>query len=181
MKAWVAACLLLLSAAGGWAEAFRLPNGGTLELFPVGRWKVATEDVGEIRIILMPEDERLNARGIYSIATEGSDDFPTDEHLRVHMHRVAERLLAAGDFVERRPVVKPFFPPQGFGYYTVMTDRKLAAQRPPPGEYRFFTLGMIRLAPAVMLKVQLSADREEDESYQHLLGMAEGAVYTPPR
>ncbi len=182
MKVWLAVFCALLSATGVWAEAFtvfKLPNGGRLELFPVGRWKVGSEDVGELKIVLSPESPRINARAIYSVVTEGSDDFPTDDKLHQQMHRVAERLLASGEFMERRPVIKPFYPAKGFGYYVVLTHRKLAGQPSESGEFKFFTLGMIRLAPSVMLKVQIMAESEEDEPYQQLLGMAEGAIYTP--
>ena len=182
MKVWMAALCALLSATGAWAEVFtvfKLPNGGRLELFPVGRWTLASEDVGELKIVLTPENSRINARAIYSVATEGADDFPTEEKLHEQMQRVAERLLVSGDFLERRPVIKPFYPAKGFGYYVVMTDRKSAGQPSKPGEFKFFTLGMIRLAPAVVLKVQIMADSEEAEPYQQLLGMAEGAAYTP--
>jgi hypothetical protein len=180
MKVW-AAVWLLLAAAGGWADAFPLPNGGQLELFPVGKWRLGTEDIGEIRFILMPENPRINARAVYSIGTEGGDEYPTDEKLREQMTRVAERLLAGGEFVERRPVVKPLFPPQGFGYYTVMTDRRLVGRPTVPGDYKVVSLGMIRLAPGVMLKIQVLGESEEDPAYQQLLGIAEGAIYTPPK
>ena len=180
MRGWVTALLLLcLPAAGGWAEVFKLPNGSRLELFPVGRWKLAAEDVGEYKIVLMPADERINARAIFSLATEGSDDFPTDEKLLKQMHRVAERLMETGDFVERRPVVKPLYPPQGFGYYALFTDRKLVGRPSVPGDYKMVAIGMIRLAPAVMWKFQVMADGEETPEFQQLLGMGEGAVYTP--
>lgn len=175
----VAVLFVLLSAAGGWADAFKLPNGGRLELFPVGRWKVSSEDVGELKIILTADNPHINARAIYSLSTEGSDDFPTDEKLHEQMQKVAERILASGDFVQRKPVVKPFYPTQGFGYYAMMTDRKLVGRPPVPGQPKFFTLGIIRLAPSVYLKVQIMADDEEAEPYQQLLGMAEGAAYTP--
>ncbi|MDQ5980280.1 MAG: hypothetical protein QG602_3256 [Verrucomicrobiota bacterium] len=184
VKAWMAVSIFLLAAAGGLAEAFtvfKLPNGGRLELFPVGRWALSSEDVGELKIVLMPDSPRVNARAIYSVATEGADDFPTDQKLNEQMVRVSERILSSGDFVERKPVVKPFYPPKGFGYYAVMTDRKLVGLPPKSGDYKFFMLGMIRLAPSVYLKVQIMADHEEGEPYQQLLGMAEGAVYTPPR
>jgi len=181
MRVWVAAGILLVSAVSGLAEAstvFKLPNGARIELFPVGRWSVASEDVGELKIVLMPESPSVNARAIYSVASEGADDFPTAEKLHEHMQRVAERVLLSGDFVERKPVVKPFYPSQGFGYYAAMTDRKLVGQPSVPGDYKFFSIGMIRLAPSVILKVQIMADSEEGEPYQQLLGMAEGAAYT---
>jgi hypothetical protein len=181
MRTWVAGMLLLLLASGAVANPFKLPNGGKLELFPVGRWKLASEDVGELKIILEAEEQRLNARAVYSIATDGTDDFPTDEKLRQHMVRVAERVHASGDFVERKPVLKPFYPVQGFGYYAIMTDRKLVGLPSVPGDYKFFSLGIIRMAPGVLLKIQIMAEGEETDSYQQLLGMAEGAVYTPPR
>jgi hypothetical protein len=182
MRTWVAAVLLLcLAATDGVAKSFKLPNGGQLEFFPVGRWKLASEDVGELKIVLEADDKNVNARAVYSIATEGSDDFPTEEKLRQHMVRVAERVHASGDFVERKPVLKPFYPVQGFGYYAIMTDRKMVGLPSVPGDYKFFSLGMLRVAPGVMLKIQIMADGEETDPYQQLLGMAEGVVYTPPR
>lgn len=171
--------LLFLSATGGFADVFKLPNGGRLELFPVGKWKVASEDVGELRIILIAANPRTNARAVYSVATEGSDDFPTEDRMHRQVWQVAERMLLAGDFVERKPTLKPFYHNQGFGFYALMTDRKLAGRPSAPGEFKFLSLGMIRLAPAIYLKVQIMADDEEAEPYQQLLGMAEGAVYTP--
>ncbi len=181
MRLWIAALILVVAATSGAAKEFKLPNGGKLEFFPVGRWKLASEDVGELRIVLEADDKRVNARAVYSIAAEGTDEFPTDEKLRQHMVRVAERAHAVGDFVERRPVIKPFYPVQGYGYYAVMTDRKLVGLPPVPGDYKFFSLGMIRVAPGVLVKIQIMADGEETDPYQQLLGMAEGAVYTPPR
>lgn len=171
--------LLCLPAVGGWADVFKLPNGAQLELFPVGRWKIATEDIGEFRIVLVPQDEHINARAVFSLAFEGSDDFPTEERLQRQIHRVAERFMASGEVAERRPVVKPLYPPKGFGYYTLLTDRKLVGRPPVPGEFKMAALGMIRLAPAVMWKIQVMADGEETPEFQQLLGMAEGALYTP--
>ncbi|WP_157772314.1 hypothetical protein [Lacunisphaera limnophila] len=170
--------LLVQPAIAGRADVFKLPKG-QLEIFPVGRWQASSEDVGELKIVLAAEDPQINARAIYSVASEGSDDFPTEQQLLEHMHRVATRLLDGGTFVERKPVVKPFYPAQGFGFYAVMTDRKLVGRPPVPGDFKFFSLGMIRLAPAVYLKVQIMADSEEGEPYQQLLGMAEGVTYTP--
>lgn len=178
VKVWVAVLFLFLSATG-FADVFKLPNGGRLELFPVGKWKVASEDVGELRIILIAADPRTNARAVYSVATEGSDDFPTEEKMHRQVWQVAERMLLAGEFVERKPTLKPFYPNQGFGFYALMTNRRLVGRSPAPGEFKFLSLGMIRLAPSVHLKVQIMADSEEAEPYQQLLGMAEGAVYTP--
>lgn len=181
MKAWAAGWLLLAAAVSARADAFPLPNGGRLELFPVGKWRLVTEDIGEIRFTLMPENPRINARALYSIGTEGGDEYPTEDKLHEQMTRVAERLLTGGEFVERRPVVKPFFPQQGFGYYTVMTDRKLVGRPMVPGDYKVVCLGMIRLAPGVMLKIQVLGEGEENPAYQQLLGIAEGAIYTPPK
>ncbi len=180
MKVWVAVLFLLLSATGGWAKVFKLPNQSRLELFPVGRWQIAGEDLGEFKIVLVPENSRINARAILSVATEGSDDFPTDVLLQRQMVKVAERVMLTGDFVERKPVVKPFYPPQGFGYYTLLTERKMVGRAPVAGDFKLVCLGLIRLAPAVLLKIQILSDGEETEEFQQLLGMAEGAAFTPP-
>lgn len=181
MRLRLATCLLLAIAAIARADPFPLPNGGRLELFPVGHWRLSTEDIGEIRFTLVPENAGINARAVYSIGTEGSDEYPTEEKLYEQMTTVAERLIAGGEFVERRPVIKPFYPQQGFGYYTLLTDRKLVGRPTVPGDYKLVCLGIIRLAPAILLKIQVLGDGEEDPAYQQLLGMAEGAIYTPPK
>jgi hypothetical protein len=180
MRAWAAACLLLLAAAGGRAQVFQLSNGGRLELFPVGAWRIEGEDQGEFRIYFFPGDERINAAGTLSVASEGSDDFPTQEKLAQQVGRATERLIEKGGYVERRPVVKPFYTAQGFGYYALLTDRKLVGLPPVRGDFKLVCLGLIRLAPAVIVKVQLLSDGEQTEGHQQLLGMVEGMAYTPP-
>jgi hypothetical protein len=170
--------LCLLAAPAGRAEVFRLPNGARLELFPVGDWKIRSEDVGEYKILFAPEHESINAVATFSISTEGSDDFPTHDKLTKQIAKVAERLTASGEFVERRPEVKAFYSSQGFGYYVMLTDAKLVGRAPVPGDYKKVCLGMIRLAPSVLVKVQILSDGEDTEGFQQLLGIAEGLAYT---
>lgn len=172
--------VLLVVVAGGRAQVFNLSNGGHLEIFPVGDWRVEGEDQGEFRVYILPRHEGANAAGTLSIASEGSDDFPTPEKLARQVGRATERLIDKGDYVERRPVVKQFYTNQGFGFYALLTDRKLVGLPPVKGDHKLVCLGLIRLAPSVIVKVQILSDGEQTEGYQQILGMFEGMAYTPP-
>lgn len=176
----LAAVLLLamLAAPAGRADVFKWSNGARLEIFPVGDWEIRSEDVGEFKILFAPKSRDINAVATFSISTDGSDDFPTHEKLTKQIAKVAERLSASGEFVERKPAVKAFYSAMGFGYYVMLTDAKLVGRPVVPGDYKQVCLGMIRLAPSVMVKVQILSDGEDTEGFQQLLGMAEGLTYT---
>jgi hypothetical protein len=65
----------------------------------------------------------------------------------------------------------------GYGYYCPFTDPNLVGKKPEMGNYKTISVGMIRLAPDVLLEVSISADGFNSEPYQQLLGAIEGMEF----
>lgn len=182
MRRLLAVLLLSVAALAGRAETFKLREFGRLEIYPVGDWKFGAEDVGEIKILIVPQDEKrgTNAYATLSIAAGGPDEFPTDAKLQKQLTAVAQRLASSGEFLEKKTPLKPIYNQQGFGYYFMFTDAKLVGKPPIPGDYKKICLGMIRLSSAVMVRMQIMCDGEETEAFQQLLGMVEGMELKAP-
>lgn len=164
----------LFLAGCGWAEAFNLPGHGRLELFPVGEWEIRGEDQGEFKIQLKPKSPRANAGATITVTAGGPDAYPTSSKLARKVAETGRRIAESGQFMESTAPVKPFYSKQGFGYYFTFTDPNLVGKAPVPGDYKQVTMGMIRLAPGVMVEVQLLSDGEKTGEFQQLLGMIEG-------
>jgi len=172
--ALMAVLVLAGSVVGGRAEVFALREYGRLELFPVGEWKFASEDVGELKIAIAPKQKGINAVAMLTVAAGGPDEYPTEAKLARQLTGVAQRMAEGGEFAERKAPLKPFYRQQGFGYYFMFTDAKLVGKPSVPGDYKKVCLGMIRLSPNVMVRLQILSDGEETEAFQQLLGMVEG-------
>jgi hypothetical protein len=169
-----AAMMMLVLAAAGKAETFNLREFGRLEIFPVGEWKFGAEDVGELKIVIVPKDEGVNATAMVTVAMGGRDEYPDDATLARHLREVGQRMTESGEFAERKVTLKPIHHQLGTGYYFMFTDAKLAGKPVVRGDYKKICLGMIRLGPAVMVRLQILTDGEETEEFQQLLGMVEG-------
>jgi len=173
-----AALVLMLPAAGLPAQVFDLHRYGKLEIFPVGDWKIRSEDVGDLKILLTPKDSLVNAAGQITVAAGGTDDFPTREKLARQLEGAGRRMIDAGEFAERDITLKTFYCKQGFGYYFTLSDPKLTGKAAVAGDYKKITLGMIRANSSVMFRVQILSDSELSEEFQQLLGMVEGMELT---
>lgn len=174
MRVFLAALIFSLLAASGWAEVFNVPAHGRLELFPVGEWEIRGEDQGDLKIQLKPKSPRANAGGTITVTAGGLDEYPTKAKLARKVMATGQRIAETGQFVESTAPVKPFYCKQGFGYYFTLTDPNLVGKAPVPGDYKHLTMGMIRLAPGVVLEVQILSDGEKTGEFQQLLGMIEG-------
>ena len=174
MRAILAAAMLILPAAGGYAETINLREHGRLEIFPVGDWNVRSEDQGDIKIQLTPKNPRANAACTLSVNAGGADEYPTKARLSRKVAEAAQRMVESGDYGDTTPAVKAFYSKQGFGFYFTLVDPKLAGRDPVPGDYKQATIGMIRLNSSVMVEVQILSDGDKTEEYQQLLGMVEG-------
>lgn len=172
--------LLSLAALIGRAETFKLRDHGRLEIYPVGEWKFGSEDVGEVKIVIVPKFARDNAVATLSVAAGGPDEYPTEAKLARQLIGAAQRLAGSGEFVEKKTQLKPIYHQQGFGYYFMFTEAKLVGKPSVPGEFKKVCLGMIRLSPTVMVRVQILSDGEETEAFQQLLGMVEGMELKVP-
>lgn len=180
MRRLLAVLLLSLAALVGRAESFKLREHGRLEIYPVGDWKFGSEDVGELKIVIVPKHAKDNAIATLSISAGGPDEYPTDAKLARHLTIVAQRLAGSGEFVERKTTLKPIYHQQGFGFYFMFTEAKLFGRPSVPGEFKKICLGMIRLSSTVIVRVQILSDGEETEAFQQLLGMVEGMELKAP-
>ncbi len=174
MRRLLAILLFSLLALGGMAEVFTLREYGKLEFYPVGEWKFGSEDMGDLKIVIVPKRARDNAVATLTVAAGGGDEFPTEEKLARQLTEVAQHLAASGDFSERKTSLKPIYCQQGFGFYFMFSDAKLAGRPVVPGDYKKICLGMIRVNANVMLRFQILSDGEETTAFQQLLGMIEG-------
>ncbi|HWA25377.1 MAG TPA: hypothetical protein VG734_06940 [Lacunisphaera sp.] len=180
MRQFLAILLLCVAAVGARAETVKLREQGRLEIYPVGEWKIGAEDVGEIKIIIAPKFAKVNAMATLSITPGAPDEYPTDAKLAKQLTAVAQRLTGTGEFVEKKTPLKTIYNSQGFGCYFMLTDAKLVGKSPVPGDFKKVCLGMLRLSPTVMVKMQILSDGEETEAFQQLLGMVEGMELKGP-
>lgn len=174
MRTRLAILLLLLPVVVGWAETFALRDQGRLEIFPVGEWKFSSEDVGELKIVIAPKRARDNAVASLAVVAGGPDEFPTEAKLMRRLTEVAQRMAESGEFAERKAALKPIYHQQGFGYYFLFSDAKLVGRPVIPGDFKQVCVGLLRLGPNVLVRVQILSDGEETEAFQQLLGMVEG-------
>jgi hypothetical protein len=174
MRRILAVLLLSLAALGGRAETFKLGDHGRLEIYPVGEWKFGSEDVGDLKIAIVPKLARDNAIATLNVAAGAPDEYPTQAKLAKQLMGVAQRLAESGEFVERKTTLKPIYHQQGFGFYFILTDAKLVGRNPVPGDFKKVCLGMVRLSSSIMVRIQILSDGEETEAFQQLLGMIEG-------
>lgn len=174
------AILLLILPVAGWAETFALREHGRLEIFPVGEWKFSSEDVGELKIVIAPKRARDNAVASLAVVAGGPDEFPTEAKLMRRLTEIAQRMAESGEFAERKAILKPIYHQQGFGYYFIFSDARLVGRPVIPGDCKNVCLGMIRLGPNILVRVQILCDGEETEAFQQLLGMVEGMELRGP-
>ena len=174
MRRLMAVLLFSLLALGGLAQVFPLREYGKLEFYPVGEWKFGSEDMGDLKIAIVPKRARDNAVAALTVAAGGGDEYPTEEKLARQLNEVAQRLAAGGEFAERKTTLKPIYCQQGFGFYFMFSDSKLVGRPAVPGDYKKICLGMIRVNANVMVRFQILSDGEETEAFQQLLGMIEG-------
>src|ERR1700750_1894747 len=163
MRRLLVVLLFLVPALSGLGQVFPLREYGKLEFYPVGEWKFASEDMGDFKILIAPKLARNNAVATLTVAAGGPDEYPTPEKLAQQLTQVAQRLAASGEFTERKAVLKPIYCQEGFGFYFPFSDAKLAGRPVIPGDYKKVCLGMIRLSPSVMIRLQILSDGEETE------------------
>ncbi len=180
MRTRLAILLLLLPVVVGWAETFALREHGRLEIYPVGEWKFSSEDVGELKIVIAPKRARDNAVATLAVVAGGRDEFPTETKLMRRLTEIAQRMAESGEFAERKAALKPIYHQQGFGYYFIFSDAKLVGRPVIPGDFKSVGVGLLRLGPNVMVRVQILSDGEETEAFQQLLGMVEGMELRGP-
>lgn len=176
MKILAALFVLLASCALGQVETLNFGSRGKLTLYLPGDWKVATTDMaGTYTVTLTPKKEAVNASCTIAVTFPDVDRFDTKARLKLRVE--ADAYGYAEQSVEGKAVAKEFVLASGVGYYCSFTDPELRGRPSQPGNYKVMSVGKIKLAPDVLVDVQIMADGFRDEPYQQLLGAIEGMEY----
>jgi hypothetical protein len=162
------------------SETLDLGSRGQITLFLPGEWNIdMTNFARQGGIIITPVRKSVNARATLAITFPEADRFDTKGRLKLRVE--ADCMPLAEQSVERRAVAREFMLAQGYGFYCSFTDPDLRGKPPEPGNYKVMSVGKIRLAPDVLVDVQILADGFRDQPYQELLGAIEGMEFTPGR
>jgi hypothetical protein len=157
-------------------ETLDFGSRGRLTIYLPGDWKLATTNMaGTHTLNITPKKEGVNATCTIAVTFPSSDRFDTKARLKLRVEADAYG-LAEGS-VERKAIAQEFTLTTGFGFYCNFTDPELRGQPSQPGNYKVTSVGKIKLAPDVLVDVQILADGFRDAPYQELLGAIEGMEY----
>jgi hypothetical protein len=173
--------LFVLAAATVLAQPAVLdlgPHGALTLYFPEG-WKVNTTSMaGQVTLTAEPAGN-VNATCTLQVSFPEQDRFDTKPRLKMRVE--ADGYPVAQGSVEGNAVAREFNLTTGFGFYCNFTDPELKGKPSEKGKYKVMSLGKIRLAPDVLLDVQIMSDSFRDKGYQDLLGAIEGMEFKPGR
>lgn len=172
---------VLLLAVGGslgaQSQTLDLGSRGKITLYLLGEWQVEmTNFARQGSIIIKSGNRDVNASCTLNVSFPETDRFSSKDRLKLHVE--AECMPIAEGSVERKAVAREFLVSTGYGYYCNFTDPELRGKPPEKGNYKVTSIGKIRLAPDVVVDVQILADGFTDEPYQQLLGAIEGMEFT---
>ena len=180
MKTLTVLFLLTLAPAFAQVETLNFGSRGKLTLYLPGDWKVASTDMaGTYTVTLTPKKESVNASATIAVTFPDVDRFDTKSRLKTRVEADAYGLAEMS--VEGKAIAKEFSLTSGYGFYCSFTDPELRGKPSQPGNYKVMTVGKIRLAPDVVVDIQIMADGFREEPYQQLLGAIEGMEFTPGR
>lgn len=168
--------LILAASLGAQSETLDLGSRGKVTLYLLGEWKIdATQFGRQGNLSISPRKSDVNARCTLTFTFPETDRFDTKSRLKLRVE--ADSLGLAEQSVERKAYAREFNLASGYGFYCSFTDPELRGRPSQPGNYKVMTVGKIRLAPDVLVDVQIMADSFRDEPYQQLLGAIEGMEY----
>jgi len=179
MKIFSLLLFVLLGAArlGAQAQTVELGSHGKITFYLDDSWQFNTADLGGRIVNITPKGD-ANAACTLTITFPEQDHYDTKSRLRMRTEVNGEPM--AEQSKEGKAVAKPFELKTGFGFYCNFTDPELVGKPPQKGNYKTMTVGLIHLAPDVLIEVSISADGFSSEPYQQLLGMLEGLEFEAP-
>lgn len=153
---------------------------GSLTLFVLGDWTLASTNIGGVPALkVLPVDEAVNANMELTVAFPESDRFDTKQRLRAKVE--ADSMVFASMSVEGKAYARELPLRSGFGFYCSFTDPELRGKPSQKGNYKVISVGLIRLAPDVLVSFAIQADGFKTEQYQQLLAAIEGMEFSPGR
>jgi len=169
--------LFCLTAAGLFAQpaTINLGSRGQLTLFFSGDWDITGTEMGGQATLTINGKGSVNATCTIAVSFPEKDVFNTKARLKQRVE--VDAMTVAEGSVEGKPAPREFTLTSGFGFYCSITDASLRGKPPEKGNYKVASFGKIRLAPDVLVDVQIMADGFRDAPYQELLGAIEGMEY----
>ena len=114
-----------------------------------------------------------------TLSTEERRKLVTKARLKLRVE--ADSQGVAQESVEGKAYAREFTLTTGYGFYCSFTDPKLRGRPTEKGNYKVMSVGKIRLAPDVLVDVQIMGEGFSDEAYNQLLGAIEGMEFSPGR
>lgn len=174
--------LFLLLTGGLWAQSQDLNLGehGKLALFLVDDgWKFNVAEYGDrLLVTIAPTKDDVNASCSLTITYPERDRYDTPSRLKMEVE--VRGAAVAEHSSEGKAYAKEFNLHSGFGYHCDFTDPDLIGKAPEKGNFKTISMGLIHVAPDVLVEVGISADGFKSAPYQALLGMIEGMEFTAP-
>lgn len=178
MKKLLALFLFSVVALCAQSEKISLGSRGTVTLYLADNWTFETSDFGDRKIVkASPKDGKVNANLEITVTYPETDRFDTKARLKMRVEIDAMRF--AEHSVEGKARAQEFSLSSGYGFYCTFTDPELIGKPPQPGNFKNISVGLIRLAPDIVLEVSISADGTTSDPYNQLLGAIEGMEYKP--
>jgi hypothetical protein len=172
--------LFLLTAGTLLAQSQELNLGahGKISLYLLDdTWKFNVSDFGDRIMVTVTPKGDVNANCSLTVTFPEKDKLDTKSRLREKVETDGEEM--AKHAVEGRAVAKEFALRTGYGFHCDFTDPDLVGKPPEKDNFKTISLGLIHVAPDVLVEVAISADGFKSEPYQTLLGMIEGMEFTP--
>ena len=156
-----------------------LKSHGALDIFLEERWTVSVSEFDRVIVKIVPKDETTNADMELTITFPEQDRFAQKAKLRSQVELNGRRFELGS--VEGKSIARELNSSAGGGYYCNFTDPELVGKPPQKGNFKTISIGMIRVAPDVLIEFAIQADGFRDKAYQELLGALEGMEYKPRR
>jgi hypothetical protein len=180
MKKFLALFLLTAGALLAQSETISLGSHGKLTLYISDKWRFETSDFGDRQLIgIKPKDGKTNADCTFTITYPDVDRFDTKARLKLRTE--VDGAKYEDQSVEGKAYGKPFNLTAGYGFHCDFTDPQLVGKPPKEGDYKTISVGLIHLAPDILIEVVIQADGFSSAPYNDLLGAIEGMEYTPGR
>lgn len=176
MKRKIRHAVLILSAvmltahAATAAVSIRMSADDLFRISPPGEWRMKVVKYVPRRtavIVITGPGESFRARLAFHADNDGRERFNSPEKLE-HQVRLAARSTLR-EAVETHFHLHPFSAGGRYGTLLYLTRAKFAAAEPPAGEWRYHTVGAMRLSPDSALIFQLDTNRIGDRDFARLL------------
>jgi hypothetical protein len=183
LRRWLSWTLLTLALAAGAAEfksfILRLSVDDTFTVAETRDWAVKVERFMTLRhadVRITPKVGTAFSLLLYfKCDTPDLGNFDTADKMKQVVLLSSQKYLT--NCVEKTVQLQPLSHRGRYGFYTVLTDARLAeASKVPAGQFKFITRGMVRLTTDSALGFSLMTNEVTSKEYKALLDYVLGFV-----